>query len=87
MPSFNADAQNSDTTMILGIITNETNSSYVIAFPFSLGKQIAESIGPIGGTYTSVLTSTPNSSNIVTVCHFQSGVYAVLMKARHARQK
>ncbi len=73
--SFNVDAQNSDTNDDFRTITNETNSSYVIAFPFfSLGKQIAEPIGPIGGTFTSVLTD-PNSSNIVIGGHFQSGVY------------
>ena len=73
--SFEVDAQDININDNSGAIDSETKSSYTIAFPFfSLGIKTAEPIGPVGGTFTSVLTD-PNSSNIVIGGHFQSGVY------------
>ena len=73
--SFEVDAQEININDNSGAIDSETKSSYTIAFPFfSLGIKTAEPIGPVGGTFTSVLTD-PNSSNIVIGGHFQSGVY------------
>lgn len=73
--SINVQAQYSDTNGDLETRDSENKARYIAAFPFfSSGIKNAEPIGPVGGTFTSVLTD-PKYSNIVVGGHFQSGVY------------
>lgn len=57
--------------------TEESNqqATYRYAYPiFCNGLKPADSIGPIGGTFTAVLTD-PNNANIVLGGHFEAGIF------------